>query len=103
METRCANRPLLAMLIPVLPLGAKTEALLHMGRTDVNPRDRPISAIVDSLGAHYWGADSDRACSRLSPFTEFIRETKDNYKVVWNRPKRFAGELEVLGFQRKEQ
>ena len=88
---------LLAKLIHVLPLAVKTEALLYMDQTERQPDERSIATIMNMLDARYGRTDSERACSWLTAFTEFKRESQENYKDFWARFTRCTAKLEALG------
>ena len=68
-----------------------------MGRTEQTPAIRTIAAIMDLLDARYAKTDSERARAWLTSFTEFKRETGENYKDFWARFTRFVAKLEALG------
>ena len=80
----------------------KTEALLHMDRTERNPTERPIAAIMDLLDSRYPRADSERACAWLAAFTESKRETNENYKDFWGRFSLCVARREALGVPMEE-
>ena len=88
---------LLAKLIRVLPLSVKTESLIYMEQTELCPETRPIAAIMDVVDSRFGRTDSERACAWLTSFTEFKRETQENYKDFWSRFTRCVSKLEALG------
>ena len=88
---------LLAKLIHVLPLSVKTESLIYMEQTELCPETRSIAAIMDMLDSRFGRTDSERACAWLTSFTEFKRETQENYKDFWSRFARCVSKLEALG------
>ena len=88
---------LLAKLIHALPLPIKTEALLYMEQTEQTHDTRSIAVVIDMLDSRYGKTDSERACSWLTAFTEFKRETQENYKDSWARFTRCVAKLEALG------
>ena len=102
-KLRIAGQPgasvtqLLAKLIHVLPLAVKTESLLYMEQTEKNPQTRTINHIMDLVDTRYGRTDSERACSWLTAFTEFKRETHENYKDFWARFTRCVTKLDALG------
>ena len=87
---------LMAELIHVIPLDVKTEALICAEQTERNPSERAISTIMNLLDARFGRSDSERARSRLSAFTDFKRETQENYNDFRARFTRFAAKLEAL-------
>ena len=88
---------LLAKLIRVLPLAIKTEALLYMDQTEQCPEGRSIAVVINMLDSRFGRTDSERACSWLAAFTEFKRETQENYKDFWARFSRCTAKLDALG------
>ena len=88
---------LLAKLIHVLPLAVKTEALLYMDQTEKNPGERTVNHVMDMLDSRFGRTDSERACAWLTSFTDFKRETQENYKDFWARFTRCVAKLEALG------
>ena len=52
---------------------------------------------MDLLDSRFGRADSERACSWLTAFAEFKRETQENYKDFWERFARCVAKLEALG------
>ena len=102
-KLRIAGQPgatvtqLLAKLIHVLPLAVKTEALIYMENTEQTPEQRSIGAVIEMLDSRYGKTDSERACAWLSAFTDFKRETQEDYEDFWSRFTRCVAKLEALG------
>ena len=94
---------ILAKLIHVLPLATKTEALTYMESTERCPEGRTVNQIMELMDARYARTDSERACSWLNAFTEFKRESNENYKDFWARFNRCTAKLAALGMAMTDQ
>ena len=94
---------ILAKLIHVLPLSTKTEALTYMESTEQCPEKRTVNQIMEMMDARYARTDSERACSWLNAFTEFKRESSENYKDFWARFNRCTAKLAALGMAMTDQ
>ena len=88
---------LLAKLIHAMPLSVKSESLIYMEQTERDPNSRSISHVMDLMDTRYGRTDSERACAWLSAFTDFKRETQENYKDFWTRFTRCVAKLGALG------
>ena len=87
---------ILAKLIHALPLSTKTDALLYMESTEKSPESRTVDHVMRIMDVRYGRTDSERACSWLAAFTEFKRESNENYKDYWARFSRCAAKMSAL-------
>ena len=94
---------ILAKLIHALPLSVKTDALLYMEPTEKNPETRSVDHIMRLMDQRYGRTDSERACSWLTAFAEFKRETNENYKDFWARFNRCTAKLAALDMPMTQQ
>ena len=94
---------ILAKLIHALPLSTKTDALLYMESTEKNPESRTVDHIMRLMDTRYGRTDSERACSWLTAFTEFKRESQENYKDFWARFNRCTAKLAALDMPMTQQ
>ena len=93
----------LAKLIHAMPLSTKTEALLYMESTEKQPESRSVDAVMKMMDLRYGRTDSERACSWLTAFTEFKRESNENYKDFWTRFNRCTAKLTALDMPMTQQ
>ena len=94
---------ILAKLIRVMPLSTKAEALMYMESTERSPESRSVDRVIEMLDVRYARTDSERACSWLTAFTEFKRESNENYKDFWARFNRCTAKLTALGMGMTDQ
>ena len=88
---------ILARIIAVLPLQSRIEAMNYMDSTETKIHTRSLDPIWAILDNRYGKTDAERSCAWLTAFTDFRRESQENYKDFWTRFTRCTTKLQALG------
>ena len=88
---------ILARIIDVLPLQCRIEAMNYMDSTETAIHTRSLDPIWTTMGNLYGETDAERSWSWLTAFTDFRRDSQENYKDFWTRFTRCTTKLQALG------
>ena len=78
------------------PLSVETASMIYMETAEWSPAMRSVGWVGALLGARFRRTDSGRACSWMAAFSDFRRESEENYKDVWARFARYVEKLDAL-------
>ena len=93
---------LISKIVTVLPLNIRMEVLAYLESTESNSESRSVDTVIQMLNTRYGKTDSERAWSWLSSFTEFKRESAENFKDFWTRFTRCTTRLNAHGMNLSE-